>query len=62
MLPYCKGDKLMGKFSKRTKYYYISTGEGHYNSMDCKSIYEVEYPDETTEQLTSNLISENVIS
>ena len=57
MLPDQKGDKLMGKFSKRVRYNYTITGEGNYNAMHNKSLYEVEYPDGTTEQLTANIIA-----
>ena len=35
---------------------------GHYNSMHNKSVYEVEYPDGTTEQLTGKIIAENMLS
>ena len=30
--------------------------------MHNKSVYEVEYPDGTTEQLTATIISENILS
>ena len=62
VIPYWKGDKLMGKVRKRFRYDDIITGEGNYNAMYDKSLYEVEYPDGTTEQLAANIIDENVIS
>ena len=62
MLPDWKGEKLMGKFRKRVRYDDTSTGEGNYNAMHDKSLYEVEYPDGTTEQLAANIIAENMLS
>ena len=56
MLPDRKGEKLMVKSSKVIKYDGISTGEGHYNSMHDKSLYEFKYPRGTTEKLTANII------
>ena len=58
VLSYRKGEKLMRKVRKRVKYDDSSTGEGNYNLMHNKSLYEVEYPDGTTEQLTSTIIAE----
>ena len=52
----------MGKVRKRVRYDDTSTGKGGYNSMHDKSLYEVEYPDGTTEQLSANIIAENVMS
>ena len=37
-------------------------GEGNYNAMHDKSLYKVEYPDGTTEQLVANIIAENMMS
>ena len=48
MLPGCKGEKLMVKVRKSIKYDDKTTGEVHYNSMQDKSVYEVEYHDGTT--------------
>ena len=48
VLPDWKGEKLMGKVRKRVIYDEPSTGEGNYNSMHDKYLYEVEYPDGTT--------------
>ena len=62
MLPDCKGKKLMGKFIKRVKYDESSTGEGNYNTMHDKSLYEVEYPDGTKEQLSANILAGNMMS
>ena len=62
MLPDRKGEKLMLKFRKRIKYDKISTGEGHYNSIHNNYVYKVEYPDGTIEELTANIISENMLS
>ena len=62
MLPDRKGEKLMGKFRKRVRYDDTSTGKGNYNAMHDKSLYEVEYPDGTTEQLLANTIAENMMS
>ena len=39
-----------------------STGEGNYNYMHEKPIYEVEYTEGTMKQLISNIIVENMIS
>ena len=52
----------MGKVRKRVRYDDTSKGEGNYYSMHDKSLYEVEYPDGTTEQLASNIIAVNVMS
>ena len=41
----------MGKVRKRVKYYDSSTGEGNHITMYDKSLYDVEYPDGTMEQL-----------
>ena len=62
MLPDSKGDKLMGKVGKYVRYDDISIGEGNYNDVHDKSLYEVEYPDVTTEQLAANIIAENILS
>ena len=62
MLPDWKGDKLIRKARKRVRYDDTSTGEGNYNFMHKNSLYEVEYPDGTTEQLAANIIAENMIS
>ena len=62
VLPDRKGEKIMGKFRKCVRYDDTSTGEGNYNAMDDKSLYEVEYPDGTTEQLAANIIDENMMS
>ena len=58
MLPDSKGDKLMGKVRKRVRYDDKSTGEGNYNAMNDKSLYEIEYPDGTAEQMAANIIAE----
>ena len=52
----------MGKGSKRVRYDDTSTGEGNYNAIHDKSLYEVEYPDGTTEQLEANRTAENMLS
>ena len=52
----------MGKFRKRVKYDELSTSEGNYNATHDKSLYEVEYPDGSTEQLADNIIAENISS
>ena len=57
-----KGEKLMGTVSQRIKYDAIITGEVHYNVIQEKSVYEVEYPDGTTQQPTANKIAENILS
>ena len=62
MLSDHKGDKLMGKVRNHIKYNEIITGEGHYYAIHDKSVFEVEYPGGTTEQLTTNIISENMLS
>ena len=48
----------MGKVRKHIIYDDTSTGKGNYNAMHEKSLYEVEYPDGTTEQLAANIIVE----
>ena len=62
VLPDQKGEKLMVKVRKRVIYDDTSTGEGDYNSMHYKSLYEVKYPDVTTYQLAANILSENMMS
>ena len=62
VIPDCKGEKLMGKIRKRVKCDDKITGECNYNSMHDNSLYEVEYPDGTTEQLVANIIAENMMS
>ena len=62
MLPDWKGDKLMGKIRKRGRYDDTSKAEDNYNAIHDKSLYEVEYPDGTTEQLAANIIAENMMS
>ena len=62
VLPDRKGEKLIGKVRKRVIYDGTSTDEGNCNSMHEKSLYKVEYPDGTTEQLASNIIAENMMS
>ena len=57
-----KGEKLMGEFRKRVRYDDTSAGKVNYNFMHDKSLYEVEYPDGTTEQLSDNIIAENMMS
>ena len=52
----------MGKVRKRVRYDGTSKVEGNYNAMHEKSLYEVEYPDETTKQLADNIIAENMMS
>ena len=52
----------MGKFRKRIKYDDIITGEGYYNDMHDKYVYEDTYPDRTTEKLKSNTIDESILS
>ena len=58
MLPDWKGEKLMRKVRKRGRYYDMITGEVNYNAMHDKSLYEVEYPDGTTEKLAANILAE----
>ena len=63
VLPDRKGEKLMGGgVSKFVIYDDKSTGEGNYNVMHDKYLYEVEYPDGMVEQLASNIIAENMLS
>ena len=57
-----KGEKIIGKFIKHVRYDDTGTGEGNYNVMHDKSLYEVEYPDGMTEQLAANIIAENMMS
>ena len=52
----------MGKSRKNIKYDDIRTGEGHYNSMNDKYVYEFDHPYGTTQQLIANIIAENMIS
>ena len=58
VLPDRDVEKLMGKVRKRVIYDNTSTGKGNYNSMHDNSLYEVEYPDVTTEKLAANIIAE----
>ena len=62
MLPDRKGGKLIRKVRKRVRYDDTIIGEGNYNAMHDKSLYEVEYPDGTTKQLAANIIAENMMS
>ena len=62
VLPDWKCNKLMRKFRKRIKYDDIFTGNGHYNGIKNKYVYEVEYPGGITEQIKSNIIAENILS
>ena len=57
VLPDRKGEKQMGKVRKRARYDNTSTGEDNHNAMHDNSLSEVEYPDETTEQLADNIIA-----
>ena len=57
-----KCEKLMGEVSKCVKYYYSNICEGNYNATHDKSLYEVYYPYGTMEQLTANILAENMIS
>ena len=52
----------MGKVRKLVRYDGTSTGEGNYNAMHDKSLYEVEYPDGTKEQLSANILAGNMMS
>ena len=47
---------------KRVRYDDAITGGVNYNAMHDKSLYEVEYPDRTAEQLAANIIAENMLS
>ena len=62
MLPDWKGEKLMGKVRKRVRYDDTITGEGNYIAMHEKYLYEVEYPDGTTDKTEANIIAENMMS
>ena len=52
----------MGEVIKRIKNNGISARKGCYNSINYKSIYEVEYPDGKMEQPTARIIAENILS
>ena len=43
----------MGKVRKRVRYDDTSNGEGFYNAMHDKPLYEVEYHDVMTEQMSA---------
>ena len=62
MLPYWKGEKLMGKFSNRIKFDDISKLEFYYNEMHDKAVYEVNYCYGMTWKLAGNIIAENILS
>ena len=57
-----KGDKLMRKVSTCVTYDESSKDKGNYNPIHDKYLYEIEYPDGTTEQLAANIIAENMMS
>ena len=57
-----KNEKLMGNSRKLINYEDIRAGGGCYNYMHDKLVYEFYYPDDTIEQLTNNIISENMPS
>ena len=61
MIPDRKGKKMMRKVSNLIKHDDASTVEGCYASMHDTSVYEVEYPDGKTEQLTANIKAENIV-
>ena len=52
----------MGKVRNCVIYNDTSTGEGKYNATHDKYLYEVEYPDGTTETLVANIMAENILS
>ena len=52
----------MGEVRKRVQYDDTITGKGSYNAMHDRSLYEVEYPDGTMEQLEANILAENMMS
>ena len=56
MIPDLNCEKLMRKVTECIKYDIISVGDGHYLAMHDKSVYGVEYPDGTMEQLIANII------
>ena len=47
----------MGKVSKHIRYDDTHIGEGNYNAMHDKSLYEVKYPYRTMEKLVANIIA-----
>ena len=52
----------MGKVRKHVRYDEKNTGEGNYNAIHDKYLYEVEYTDGMTDKLAANIIAENMIS
>ena len=52
----------MREVRKCDRYDDTSISEDNYNSMHHNSLYKVEYPDGTTEQLVDNIIAENILS
>ena len=62
VLPDQKVEKLIGNVRKCIRYDGTSTVKGNYNAMRNKSLYEVEYTDGTMEQLSNNIIAENILS
>ena len=61
MLPDRNGDKLLVNVINLVRYDDTTTGEVNYNSMHDNYVYEVEYPDITTEQIADNIIAEHML-
>ena len=57
VLPDRKGEKLMGKIREHVRYDDTSISKDNYNIIYDKSLYEVEYPYGTMEQLAANIRS-----
>ena len=62
VLPGNKGETLTRKINKLVRYYDTSTGKASYNVIHDNSIYEIEYPDGTMEQLAANIIAGSMLS
>ena len=62
VLPGNKGETLTRKINKLVRYYDTSTGKASYNAIHDNSIYEIEYPDGTMEQVAANIIAKNMMS
>ena len=62
VLPDSDDEKQRGKIRKRIKYDLTITGEVQYIVMNNSSVYEVGYPDGKMEEITANIITENIVS
>lgn len=61
-LPDRKGESVMAKVIRKTKAADQNPEKGAYNPLSDHSKYEVKFPDGSSEELTANVIAENMLS